>query len=202
MKIFIYSALIISSVFSYHLLNSALNWQLSLASVLDFSVKWTLNADFNGNELDFWELCVSGEEYSKISKKKRQIKNMCMMAKMLYIFCKAISTFCKCTTGQDVTCGQVWCPILGICALHLTHPSAHTQQWEVNKHTHTRCSGQSMLRRPGSSWGFSALLKGLTSVVVLRVERELYIHSPPPTIPAGPRLEPATFRLQVRLSNH
>ncbi len=38
-----------------------------------------------------------------------------------------------------MTCGQVWCPLLGICALHLTHPSAHTQQWEVNKHTHTHC---------------------------------------------------------------
>ncbi len=114
----------------------------------------------------------------KNKQKKRQIKNMCMMAKILSFFCKAISKFCKCTTGQDVTCGQVWCPILGICALHLTHPSAHTQQWEVNKHTHTRCSGQSMLRCPGSSWGFGALLKGLTSVVVLRVERALYIHSP------------------------
>ncbi len=34
-----------------------------------------------------------------------------------------------------------------------------------------------MLRRPGSSWGFGALLKG-TSVVVLKVERALYIHSP------------------------
>ncbi len=44
--------------------------------------------------------------------------------------------------------------------------------------THTRSSGQPfMLRRPGSSWGFGALLKG-TSVVVLRVERALYIHSP------------------------
>ncbi len=34
-----------------------------------------------------------------------------------------------------------------------------------------------MLWRPGSSWGFGALLKG-TSVVVLRVERALVIHSP------------------------
>ncbi len=33
-------------------------------------------------------------------------------------------------------CGEVWWPILGICALHLTHPSAHTQQRVVNKHTH------------------------------------------------------------------
>ncbi len=35
-----------------------------------------------------------------------------------------------------MTCGQVWWPIHGICALSLTHPSAHTLQWEVNKHTH------------------------------------------------------------------
>ncbi len=51
--------------------------------------------------------------------------------------------------------------------------SAHTQQW-----THTQSSGQPfMLWCPGSSWGFGALLKG-TSVVVLRVERALVIHSP------------------------
>ncbi len=35
-----------------------------------------------------------------------------------------------------MTYGQVWWPILGICALHLTHPSAHTQQW-THTHTHT-----------------------------------------------------------------
>ncbi len=51
-----------------------------------------------------------------------------------------------------------------------------------NVHTHssehTRSSGQPfMLRRLGSSWGFGALLKG-TSVVVLRVKRALDIHSP------------------------
>ncbi len=34
-----------------------------------------------------------------------------------------------------------------------------------------------MLQHPGSSWGFGALLKG-TSVVVLRVKRALYIHCP------------------------
>ncbi len=42
-----------------------------------------------------------------------------------------------------------------MCSLHLTHPSAHTPE----------SSGQPTLRRPGSSWGFGALLKGLTSVV-------------------------------------
>ncbi len=30
---------------------------------------------------------------------------------------------------------QVWWPILEIGPLHLTHPSAHTQQWVVNTHT-------------------------------------------------------------------
>ncbi len=47
-----------------------------------------------------------------------------------------------------------------------THSSEHTHTpW-----THTRSSGQPfMLRRPGSSWGFGALFKG-TSVVVLRVK--------------------------------
>ncbi len=69
----------------------------------------------------------------------------------------------------------------------------HTQT--VNTHTpwtHTRSSGQPfMLRCPGSSWGFS-LLKGLTSVVVLKVERALDIHSPHLQFLPDPRLEPAT----------
>ncbi len=39
---------------------------------------------------------------------------------------------------SEVTCGQIWWPILGICALHLTHSNAHTHTpW-----THTRSSGQ------------------------------------------------------------
>ncbi len=41
-----------------------------------------------------------------------------------------------------------------MCSLHLTHPSARTSS-----------SRQPALRRPGSSRGFGALLKGLTSVV-------------------------------------
>ncbi len=54
---------------------------------------------------------------------------------------------------------------------------AYTQQWTHKHRKHTRSSGQPfMLRHPGSSWRFGALLKG-TSVVVLRVERALHIHS-------------------------
>ncbi len=57
-----------------------------------------------------------------------------------------------------------------------THPSEHTA---LNTHTHTRSSEQPfMLRWRGSSWGFGALLKGLTSVMVLNLETALYIHSP------------------------
>ncbi len=49
-----------------------------------------------------------------------------------------------------------------------THTHTHLEQWKhthTHTHTHTWSSGQSTLRRPGGSWGFSALLKGLTSVV-------------------------------------
>ncbi len=73
----------------------------------------------------------------------------------------------------------------------------------THTHTHTHTSGHPfVLWQPGSSWGFSVLLKGLTSEIVLRVERLLNIHSyhlqPLPDL----RLEPATFGLQVRYSIH
>ncbi len=58
-----------------------------------------------------------------------------------------------------------------------------------------------MLRRTGISWGFGALLKD-TSVVVLKVERELYVQSPHLQFLPDLRLEPVTFGLRVRLSNH
>ncbi len=47
--------------------------------------------------------------------------------------------------------------------------NTHPEQWAA------------MLQRPGSSWGFGALLKD-TSVVVLKED------TPPPTIPAGPEI--------------
>ncbi len=49
---------------------------------------------------------------------------------------------------REVVCGQVWWPILGICPLHLTHPSAHSQQW-----THTWSSGQPYCSARGAVGG-------------------------------------------------
>ncbi len=57
-----------------------------------------------------------------------------------------------------------------------------------------------MLRRPGSGWGFGALLKGHLSRGIEGGESA--VHSlPPPTIPAGPRLELATLGYESD-SNH
>ncbi len=68
---------------------------------------------------------------------------------------------------------RVWWPILGICALHLTHPKC--TQTAVNKHPEQWAAIYAVA--PREQLGFGALLKG-TSVVVLKVERVLYIHSP------------------------
>ncbi len=94
----------------------------------------------------------------------------------------------KKNNNNNVMYCQIWWPILEIGALHLTHPSAHTQQWVVNTH-------------PGSNWGLGALLKG-TSVMVLKVERVLFIHNSHLQSLPDLRFEPATFGLQVWLSNH
>ncbi len=91
---------------------------------------------------------------------------------------------------------QVWWPILGIRALPLsiqvhTHSSEHTHTPGAVG-SHLCCSAQGAV---GGSVPFSRAprrcIEGGRSAV----------HSlPPPTIPAGPRLELTTFRLWVRLS--
>ncbi len=49
-----------------------------------------------------------------------------------------------------------------------THTHTHTHTHTVN--THPEQWAAILLRHPGSSWGFGALLKHLTSVMVLKVE--------------------------------
>ncbi len=87
-----------------------------------------------------------------------------------------------------VICGQVWCRILRICALHLTHPSAHRQpeQWAAIAATPgVRCLAQR-----------SHLSRGIKGGENVRCSR------PPPTIPAGPEIQTHNLSLQVRRSVH
>ncbi len=58
-----------------------------------------------------------------------------------------LALFVTYTIIQSITSSEM-------CSLHLTHPSAHTTG-----------GVEETLRHSGRSWGFSALLKGLTSVV-------------------------------------
>ncbi len=95
---------------------------------------------------------------------------------------------------RKVTCGQVWCPILGICALHLTHSSAHTQQWEVNKHTHTHNVNThpeqwaANAAAPEEQLGVRCFAQGHLSRGIEGGESAGY-SLPPPTIPAGPETQ-------------
>ncbi len=80
-----------------------------------------------------------------------------------------------------VTYDQVWWPILGIRALHLTHPKCtHTA---VNTHTpwtHTRSSGQPfMLRRPGSMEDIHAVINMCFRPQNLRLDHMLRMHHIP-----------------------
>ncbi len=91
----------------------------------------------------------------------------------------------------EVTCGQVWWPIFGICA-----PAFNPAKYTHTPWTHTRSSGQPYCcGAQESSWGFSALLKSLPSIVVLRMEESAGYSLPPPTIPARP--ETRTYNLRV-----
>ncbi len=90
-----------------------------------------------------------------------------------------------------------------IFALHLTHPSAdtHTAVSSEREHTHTHPEQWAAIyaAAPGEQLGVRCLAQGLTSVVVLRVERALE-----PTIPAGPetRTRPSGFCSFLQLSIH
>ncbi len=62
--------------------------------------------------------------------------------------------------GQDCAHLSVMVTILGIRALHLTHPRCTHTHTHSSEHT-CGCSGQPfMLQRPGNSWGFGELAQG------------------------------------------
>ncbi len=88
---------------------------------------------------------------------------------------------------SDATCGQVWWPILGICALQLTHPKCtHTQQWT---HTHTVNTHPEQWAAiyaavPGEQLEVRCLAQGHLSRGIEGGESAGY-SLPPPTIPAG-----------------
>ncbi len=108
-----------------------------------------------------------------------------------------------------------------LCSL-LTHPrcthtavNTHTQQWthtHSSEHTHTHTAVNTHTEQwaavyaaaPGEQLGVRCLAQGSQlSRGIEGGERALYIHSPHlQLIPAGPRLEPATFWLRIQLSNH
>ncbi len=81
--------------------------------------------------------------------------------------------------------------------------SAHTQQWT---HTHTVNTHPEQwaaiyAAAPREQLGVRCLAQGHLSRGIEGGESAGYL-LPPPTVPAGPRLELATFQLRVRLSNH
>ncbi len=83
------------------------------------------------------------------------------------------------------------------------HSSAHTQR--EHTHTHTMNTHRSwqpfMLQRPGAVGGSVSCSRAPQSWYWGWRESASY-SLPPPTIPAGPRLELTTFSLRIRLTNH
>ncbi len=66
--------------------------------------------------------------------------------------------------------------------------NTHPEQWAAI-----------LLRRPGSSWGFGALLKGLTTVMVLKVEESAGYSLPPLTIPKDQVSTDAVWKLKNKV---
>ncbi len=80
-----------------------------------------------------------------------------------------------------------------------THSSEHTHTHTVN--THPEQWAAIYAAAPGEQLEVRCLAQGHLSRGIEGGESAGYSH-PPPTIPAGPRLELTTFGLRVRLSNH
>ncbi len=108
-----------------------------------------------------------------------------------------------------MTCGQVWWHILGICALHLTHPCAHTHSSEhssqythTHTHTHTHCEhtpgtvGSHLCCGARGAVGGSVSFSRVSPQSWYWRRRESADYSlPPPTIPAGPETRTRNLRV-------
>ncbi len=80
---------------------------------------------------------------------------------------------------SEVTYGQVWWPILGICALRFNPSKVHTHSSEHTHCEHTPGAvGSHLCYGARGAVGGSVPCSRAPSVVVLRVERALVIHSP------------------------
>ncbi len=113
------------------------------------------------------------------------LKLWSLECRLVLVFCvvlKLLLTILKCCKVKwsevKVTDSQVWWPILRICALNWpiqvhTHSSEHTHT--VN--THPEQWAAIYAAAPGEQLRVRCLAQGHL-VVVLRVERALYIHSP------------------------
>ncbi len=86
---------------------------------------------------------------------------------------------------DEVTCSQVWWPILGSCALHLTHPSAHT-------HTH---SSEHTPREVGEQLGVRCLAQGSHLCRGIEGGENARYSLPPPTNPQPRVTSPMLYPL-------
>ncbi len=119
-------------------------------------------------------------------------------------FCPILGTYW--IQSSDVTYDQIWWPILGICALHLTYPRCTHTAVNTHTHTHTHREHTPWTHTHGAVGShlccgvreqLGARCLGQGSHLSRGIEGgESAVHSlPSPTIPARPRLELTTFRL-------
>ncbi len=105
--------------------------------------------------------------------------NICSLAKLYNAECKKSLQVLSAPALYEVKWSdmwQVWWPILGTCALHLTHPSAHTHSSE-----HTAA--------PREQLGVGCLAQGSHLSRGIEGGESAGYSVPPPTIPGGPETQ-------------
>ncbi len=90
------------------------------------------------------------------------------------VWCRYFQQLHLVESESEVTWGQVWWPILGICVLHLTHSSAHTP-WT---HTHPE-QWAANAAAPGEQLGVRCLAQGSHLSRGIEGGRERWLFTPP-----------------------